>query len=66
MGEVTAMYERENGAKRITFALYCRKKDPAAMQRMARVLNYETNQPKEDILALHDRLYEQETSSPIA
>ncbi len=60
------MYERENGAKRIAFALYCRKEDPAAIQRMACVLSYESNQFKEDIQALHDRLYELETSSPIA
>lgn len=54
------MYERENGAKRIAFALYCRKEDPAVMQQMARVLNYESTQLKEDIKALHDRLAELE------
>lgn len=52
------MYERENGAKRIVFALYCRKEDPAAIQRMAHVLNYESTQLIEDIQALHDRLVE--------
>lgn len=54
------MYEREHGAKRIAFALYRCKENPAAIQRMANVLNYESNQLKEDIQALHDRLAELE------
>lgn len=54
------MYEREHGAKRIAFALYCSKENPAAIQKMAHVLNYESDQLKEDIQALHDRLVELE------
>ena len=48
------MYELKQGTARIVAALYSRKEDPVAIQRIAQATNYLPQQLREDIQALYD------------
>lgn len=48
------MYEKKQGAHRLTMALYRRAEDSDTVQRLAILLNYTPEQLKQDIHALHD------------
>lgn len=48
------MYELKQGSKRIVNALYDRKEDIEAIERLAKITNYLPNQLQEDIQALYD------------
>lgn len=48
------MYELKQGTGRLITALYSRKEDPTAIQRIAAATNYLPQQLREDIQALYD------------
>lgn len=48
------MYELKQGTGRLITALYSRKEDPTAIQRIAAATNYLPQQLEEDIQALYD------------
>ena len=50
------MYELKNGSARLVAALAAHRDDPVAVQYLAKALNYQTDQLRQDIDALVDRM----------
>ncbi len=56
------MYEGEQGARRLAITMHHRLDDEAAMQRLAYILHYESQQLKDDVQALYDCLQSREVA----